>query len=154
VVVRGDVVMAGYLDDADASAAALQGGWLHTGDVGSFDADGFLTLRDRVKDMIISGGTNIYPREIEEVLLRHAGVKEVSVIGTPDPDWGENVVAYVVADAGRAVTQAELDALCLGSIARFKRPKAYVFVDELPKNNYGKILKTELRKRFALEHSS
>ncbi len=94
VVVRGDVVMAGYLGDADATAAALRGGWLHTGDVGSFDADGFLTLRDRVKDMIISGGTNIYPREIEEVLLRHAAVKEVSVIGAPDADWGENVVAY------------------------------------------------------------
>ena len=91
--------------------------------------------------MIISGGSNIYPREVEEVLLKHAGVREVSVIGRPDREWGEVVVAYVVGDA----PQAELDALCLASIARFKRPKHYVFVDALPKNNYGKILKTELR---------
>src|SRR5205085_491685 len=108
----------------------------------------FLTLRDRVKDMIISGGSNIYPREIEEVLLRHPLVKEASVIGAPDPEWGESVVAFVVRQPGQTATQEELDALCLNSIARFKRPKTYVFVDELPKNNYGKVLKTELRKRL------
>jgi long-chain acyl-CoA synthetase len=92
-------------------------------------------------DLIISGGTNIYPREIEEVLLRHADVREVSVIGRPDREWGEVVVAYVVGGA----SPAALDALCLMHIARFKRPRHYVFVDALPKNNYGKILKTELR---------
>jgi len=141
ILCRGDTVMAGYWRNAEASAATLKGGFLHTGDVGAFDADGYLTLKDRSKDMIISGGSNIYPREIEEVLLTHANVREVSVIGRPDREWGEVVVAYVVGDA----KPAELDALCLNAIARFKRPKDYVFVTELPKNNYGKILKTELR---------
>jgi len=141
ILCRGDTVMAGYWRNPEASAATLKGGWLHTGDVGAFDADGYLTLKDRSKDLIISGGSNIYPREIEEVLLTHANVREVSVIGRPDREWGEVVVAYVVGDA----KPAELDALCLSAIARFKRPKDYVFVGELPKNNYGKILKTELR---------
>ncbi len=141
ILCRGDVVMPGYWRDPDASAVTLRGGWLHTGDVGAFDEAGYLTLKDRSKDLIISGGSNIYPREIEEVLLKHARVREASVIGRPDAEWGEVVVAYVVGEAERA----ELDALCLASIARFKRPKDYVFVDTLPKNNYGKILKTELR---------
>jgi long-chain acyl-CoA synthetase len=141
ILCRGDTAMAGYWQNAEASAATLRGGYLHTGDVGSFDTDGYLTLRDRSKDLIISGGSNIYPREVEEVLLRHDKVREASVIGRPDDRWGEAVVAYVVGDA----PPAELDALCLSSIARFKRPKDYVFVEALPKNNYGKILKTELR---------
>jgi long-chain acyl-CoA synthetase len=141
ILVRGNVVMAGYWQNPEASAAALKGGFLHTGDVGAFDADGYLTIKDRSKDMIISGGSNVYPREVEEVLLKHGKVREVSVIGRPDREWGEVVVAYVVGDAPRS----ELDSLCLSAIARFKRPKDYVFVDALPKNNYGKILKTELR---------
>jgi len=145
ILCRGDVTMAGYWQNPEASAAALKDGYLHTGDIGAFDNDGYLTLKDRSKDMIISGGSNIYPREVEEVLLQHAGVTEVSVIGRPDREWGEVVVAYVVGD----VPPAELDALCLSSIARFKRPKDYVFIDALPKNNYGKILKTELRARDA-----
>jgi long-chain acyl-CoA synthetase len=140
VLCRG-VIMTSYWRNPEASAATLRGGWLHTGDIGAFDADGFLTLKDRSKDVIISGGSNIYPREVEEVLLEHAQVREVSVIGRPDPEWGEVVVAYVVGEADRS----ELDALCLNGIARFKRPKDYVFVGALPKNNYGKILKTELR---------
>ena len=142
VLVRGDAVMAGYWRNPDASDETLRGGWLHTGDVGSFDEEGFLTLKDRAKDVIISGGSNIYPREVEEVLLEHPAVQEVSVIGRDHPEWGEVVVAYVVGGA----REAELDALCLNRIARFKRPKAYVYVEELPKNNYGKVLKTELRK--------
>jgi long-chain acyl-CoA synthetase len=145
VLTRSDLVMAGYWRNEQASAATLAGGWLHTGDIGAFDADGYLTLKDRANDMIISGGSNIYPREVEEVLLRHAGVREASVIGRPDREWGEVVVAYVVGEADRAA----LDALCLDNIARFKRPKDYVFVDALPKNNYGKILKTELRRMDA-----
>jgi long-chain acyl-CoA synthetase len=140
ILCRG-VVMAGYWRNPEATAASLRNGWLHTGDVGVFDAEGYLHLKDRSKDLIISGGSNIYPREVEEVLLMHAQVREVSVIGRPDRDWGEAVVAYVVGEA----SAAELDALCLSRIARFKRPKNYVFVDALPKNNYGKILKTELR---------
>jgi long-chain acyl-CoA synthetase len=141
IVCRGDVVMPGYWQDPQASAATLRNGWLHTGDVGSFDSDGYLTLKDRSKDVIISGGSNVYPREVEEVLLKHAHVRDVSVIGRPDREWGEIVVAYVVGDA----PAGELDQLCLDAIARFKRPKDYVFIDALPKNNYGKILKTELR---------
>jgi long-chain acyl-CoA synthetase len=141
ILCRGDVVMPGYWENPSASAETLRNGWLHTGDLGAFDADGYLTLKDRSKDVIISGGSNIYPREVEEVLLRHARVREVSVIGRPDREWGEIVVAYVVGDA----PAGELDALCLEAIARFKRPKDYLFVDALPKNNYGKILKTELR---------
>ncbi len=149
ILCRGDVLMAGYWQNTDASAAALKDGWLHTGDIGAFDMDGYLSLKDRSKDVIISGGSNIYPREVEEVLLRHGEVREVSVIGRPDREWGEVVVAYVV---GKADT-AELDALCLSQIARFKRPKDYVFIDALPKNNYGKILKTELRARDSARRS-
>jgi long-chain acyl-CoA synthetase len=148
IVCRGDVVMPGYWNNPEATTAALAGGWLHTGDLGQFDAEGVLTLKDRSKDMIISGGTNIYPREVEEVLLRHPGVAEVSVIGRPHPDWGEEVVAFVVS-ATQAPSEAALDAHCLDHIARFKRPKAYRFVEALPKNNYGKVLKTDLRAELA-----
>jgi long-chain acyl-CoA synthetase len=151
VLVRGPTVMAGYWRNPDASAATLANGWLHTGDVGSFDAGGFLTLKDRSKDLIISGGSNIYPREVEEVLQSHPDVVEVAVIGRADPDWGEEVVACIVArtsSAAHGVLERDLDALCLERIARFKRPKAYVFVAELPKNNAGKVLKTALRERL------
>ncbi len=144
IVTRSDCVMAGYWRNPEASAQALRGGWLHTGDVGSLDAAGFLTLKDRSKDMIISGGSNIYPREIEEVLLRHPAVAECSVVGRPHPEWGEEVIAFVVASG--SVAREELDALCLENIARFKRPREYRFVPSLPKNNYGKVLKTELRR--------
>ncbi len=148
VCVRGDVVMHGYWNDVPASQRALRGGWLYTGDVGVLDDDGFLTLKDRSKDLVISGGTNIYPREVEEVLLQHPRVSEVAVIGVPDPDWGETVLAYVVlrdAPADAPDPGPMLDAFCIEHIARFKRPKQYRFVAELPKNNYGKVLKTTLR---------
>ena len=148
VVVRGDVVMLGYWKNPEATAETLRGGWLHTGDMGCFDEDGFLTLKDRSKDMIISGGTKIYPREIEEALLTHPDVEEISVIGRPHADWGEEVVAFVVLRKGGAVTPEDLDRHCIEHIARFKRPKDYFFVEELPKNNYGKVLKTELRERL------
>jgi long-chain acyl-CoA synthetase len=148
IVVKGDSVMAGYWGNPDATAAAVKDGWLFTGDMGALDADGYLTLKDRSKDLIISGGSNIYPREVEEALLHAPGVAEVAVVGEPDPQWGENVVAFVVAQPGAALTEATLDAHCLAQIARFKRPKRYVFVSALPKNNYGKVLKTELRARL------
>jgi acyl-CoA synthetase (AMP-forming)/AMP-acid ligase II len=149
VVTKSDCVMEGYWENPDANAETLRGGWLHTGDLGSMDADGFLTLRDRSKDMIISGGSNIYPREIEEVLLSHPDVVEASVVGRPHPDWGEEVVAFVVAKPEATVPEAALDKLCLDHIARFKRPREYRFVDALPKNNYGKVLKTDLRRLLA-----
>lgn len=143
IQVRGVPVMPGYWQNPEASANALIDGWLQTGDIGRMDADGYLTLVDRSKDVIISGGSNIYPREVEEVLLEHPGVHEVSVVGRADAEWGEVVVAHVVARA--AVAQADLDTWCLDRIARFKRPKAYVFCDSLPKNAYGKVLKRTLR---------
>lgn len=152
-MVRGDVVMAGYWNQPEATAEALRGGWLHTGDVGSFDADGYLTLRDRSKDLIISGGMNIYPREVEEALLRHPGVQAAAVVGRPDTEWGEAVVAFVVvAGDGAAPPPVEdLDRTCLDHIARFKRPKDYRFVDALPTNNYGKVVKRELRDQLRAE---
>jgi long-chain acyl-CoA synthetase len=149
VLVRGDSVMAGYWRDPEATAAAVRDGWLFTGDVGSLDGDGFLTLKDRSKDLIISGGSNIYPREVEEVLLTAPGVAEVAVVGAADAEWGEVVVAFVVAQPGAELDPAAMDAHCLATMARFKRPKRYVSVDALPKNNYGKVLKTALRERLA-----
>jgi fatty-acyl-CoA synthase len=144
IVCRGDVVMSGYWKNPAATGDTLKDGWLHTGDMGSFDTAGYLTLRDRSKDVVISGGSNIYPREVEEVLLEHPDVVEVCVVGAPDPDWGEIVVAFVVGTA----TEPDLDAHLLERIARFKRPKQYLYVDELPKNSYGKVLKRELRERL------
>ena len=146
VITRSDCVMDGYWQNPEANAETLRGGWLHTGDLGSMDEDGFLTLRDRSKDMIISGGSNIYPREIEEVLLRHPDLVEASVVGRPHPDWGEEVVAFVVRGPAPRSRRRRSTALCLDHIARFKRPREYRFVEALPKNNYGKVLKTELRK--------
>ena len=148
ICARGASVMRGYWRNEQATAETLRGGWLHTGDVGAFDEDGFLTIMDRSKDLIISGGSNIYPREVEEALLRHPAVIEVSVVGEPDPEWGENIVAFVVARPGAALGPEALDAHVRGEIARFKRPKRYVFLDALPKSNYGKILKRELRERL------
>ncbi len=145
VVVRGETVMPGYWNNPEATAQTLRDGWLYTGDMGQLDGDGFLTLKDRSKDVIISGGSNIYPREVEEVLLLHPQVREVAVIGQRDADWGEVAVAFLVAGDGGPVADAALDALCHDHIARFKRPKAYRWVQALPKNSYGKVLKTELR---------
>ena len=151
VVVRGPTVMQGYWCNPEASAKTLAGGWLHTGDLGAFDTDGFLTLKDRSKDLIISGGSNIYPREVEEALLRHADVTEAAVIGRRHDEWGEEVIACVVPrmplvdEQAKKAFERTLDLHCLDCIARFKRPRVYVFVSELPKNSTGKVLKTELR---------
>jgi len=145
ICVRGDVVMLGYWQNDAATQKTLRGGWLHTGDMGAIDEEGFLTLKDRSKDVIISGGSNIYPREVEEVILKHANVAEVSIVGRPHAEWGEEVVAFVVCSGDNIVTEIELDELCIANIARFKRPKEYRFLNELPKNNYGKVLKTQLR---------
>ena len=148
ITVKGDVVMQGYWCDAEASAAALTPAGLRTGDLGVFDDAGYLSLKDRAKDMIISGGINIYPREVEEVLLSSNEVADVAVVGAPDAEWGERVTAFVVAKSPNSVNEEALDALCLQHIARFKRPRAYHMLSELPKNSYGKVLKTELRKKL------
>ena len=149
IVCRGDVVMSGYWNNPAATAATIKDGWLHTGDMGSFDTRGYLTLRDRSKDVVISGGSNIYPREVEEVLLEHPGVLEVGVVGAPDPEWGEIVVAFIVTSGADDVDAVALDTHLLERIARFKRPKRYEFIDALPKNSYGKVLKRDLRARLA-----
>ena len=148
ILVKGDTVMLGYWDNPEATAETIVDGWLYTGDMGFIDELGYLTLKDRSKDLIISGGTNIYPREVEEVLLQHPGILEVSVIGKADPEWGEEVVAFIVAQGRKHLTTEQCDTWCLDNMARFKRPKHYYFVDELPKNNYGKVLKTALRERL------
>ena len=144
-MVRGDAVLPGYWNNPEATAQTLIEEWLMTGDMGSIDAEGYVTMHDRSKDMIISGGSNIYPREVEEVLLQHPSLREVAVIGVPSEEWGEIVVAFVVLQDGAELIAEDLDAHCLGSIARFKRPKSYRVIEALPKNNYGKILKTNLR---------
>jgi long-chain acyl-CoA synthetase len=149
VLVRGDTVMTGYLNQPDATAEALRDGWLRTGDLGCLDAEGYLHLSDRKKDVIISGGMNVYAREVEEVLLAHPGVAEVAVIGARDPKWGESVLAVIVLERGRqAPGDAALDALCLERLARFKRPKRYLYIDALPKNSAGKVLKARLRETY------
>lgn len=145
VVVRGAPVMAGYWRNEEASRLTLIDGWLCTGDIGFLDADGFLTLTDRSKDVIISGGSNIYPREVEEVIAQHPDVSEVAVVGAPHPEWGEEVVAFVVLRAGRKLDAATLTAWFRAESASFKKPRRYIFCKELPKNSYGKILKTKLR---------
>lgn len=145
ILVHGPTVMHGYWNNPEASAGTLAGNRLHTGDIGLLDERGLLHLKDRSKDVIISGGSNIYPREVEEALMQHPDVVEASVIGMPDHEWGESVLAFVVRRPESALTASELDALCLASIARFKRPKRYVFLDELPKNATGKVLKRQLQ---------
>ena len=145
ILVSGTTVMMGYWQNPDATATTIRNGWLWTGDMGSMDCDGFITLHDRSKDMIISGGSNIYPREVEEVLLELEAVAEVAVVGRTHLEWGEVVVAFVVAAAGHDLETGVLDAHCLANIARFKRPKEYQIISALPKNNYGKVLKTNLR---------
>lgn len=148
IVTRSDLVMKGYWKNPEATADTIRNGWLHTGDVGYLDESGYLFLMDRSKDMIISGGENIYPREIEEVLIRHPAVHEVSVIGVPDPKWGEAIKAVVSLAPGEKATEQELIDFCRDNIASYKKPKSVDFVDELPKSNYGKILKRELRERY------
>ena len=148
IVARGDLVMQGYWANPEATAATLRHGWLHTGDIGYLDEDGYLYITDRKKDMIISGGSNVYPREVEEVICRHPAVFEVAVIGVPDDRWGETVKALVVPRPGAHVTEAEIVEHCRRGLASYKKPQSVELVEGLPKNAYGKILKRELRERY------
>ena len=147
ITVRGDTVMAGYWGKPEATAEALRGGWLHTGDLGYVDDNGYYFIVDRAKDMIISAGSNVYAREVEEALLTHQGVLEVAVIGVPDPEWGESAHAIVVPRDGWRPDADELLRHCRERIAAYKKPRSIEFVDDLPKNAYGKIVKRELRER-------
>jgi fatty-acyl-CoA synthase len=145
IVVRGNVVMEGYYNDPDATAHALRDGWFHTGDAAVVHPDGYIEIRDRLKDVIISGGENISSVEVEGVLLRHPAVQEVAIVGVPHPRWGEAPQAFVVLRSGAAVTEDELREFARAHLAHFKAPSAVTFVNELPKTATGKIQKYVLR---------
>lgn len=149
IIVRGPSTMIGYYKGDEATAHALHQGWYHSGDLGYFDEDGYLWIADRVDDMIISGGENIYPREVEDVLFEHPGVLDAAVLGEPDERWGERVVAFIVKKAS-ALTADDLERLCKESskLADYKRPRRYIFVDQLPRNASGKIQKFILREQI------
>jgi acyl-CoA synthetase (AMP-forming)/AMP-acid ligase II len=147
IICRGPNVMKGYYKDPEGTAEALKGGWLHTGDIGRMDEEGFVYIVDRKKDMIISGGENIYPREIEELLYHHPKIREAAAVGIPDPLWGESVKAFVVLKTGMSMTEEEVIEYCKAHLASYKKPKQVKFVDSLPRNPSGKVLKNLLRER-------
>jgi fatty-acyl-CoA synthase len=147
IVVRGNAVMKGYYNDPEATAAAFRGGWLHTGDAAVVHADGYVEIRDRLKDVIISGGENISSVEVEGLLLRHPAVQEIAVVGFPDERWGETPHAFVVLKAGSVVDEAELRQFARDRLAHFKVPRSVHFVEALPKTVTGKVLKYALRDR-------
>jgi fatty-acyl-CoA synthase len=149
IVHRSPHATLGYWNDPDKTAEAFRGGWFHSGDLGVFDADGYLSVVDRKKDMIKTGGENVASREVEEALYAHPDVAEVAVFGLPDPKWIEAVTAVVVLRDGAGVSADELVAFCRGRLAGFKTPKRVEVADALPKNPSGKILKRELRERYA-----
>jgi acyl-CoA synthetase (AMP-forming)/AMP-acid ligase II len=148
IVAQGARVMSGYLNRDEDTSAAIKGGWLHTGDVGWMDDDSYLYITGRTKDLIIRGGENIAPGEIEGVLQQHPAVEDAAVIGVPDVEWGEEVKAIVVKKPGAGVSDEELTAFVKERLASFKAPKYYAFVGELPRNYLGKVLKTDLRKQY------
>ncbi len=151
ITVRGNVVMKGYYDDPDATAHALRGGYFHSGDAAVVHPDGYVEIRDRIKDVIISGGENISSVEVEGVLLRHPAVQEVAVVGVPDAKWGESPHAFVVLREGHAATEIELREFVRARLAHFKAPQTVTFVTELPKTATGKVQKYVLRgKRAAI----
>jgi acyl-CoA synthetase (AMP-forming)/AMP-acid ligase II len=149
IVVKGDQVLTGYWRNPEATEASFIDGWFRSGDVGRWDEDGYLYVVDRKKDMILTGGENVYPREVEEVLYEHAAVVEAAVLGAPDPKWGEKVVAVVAIRSGESASGAELVAFCRERIASYKKPRHVVFVEALPRNASGKVLKRELRDQIA-----
>jgi acyl-CoA synthetase (AMP-forming)/AMP-acid ligase II len=149
IIVRSPRIMAGYYRRPAETAEALRDGWLHTGDLGYYDEKGFIYIADRKKDMIVSGGENVYPKEVEEVLYRHPAVLEAAVVGIPDPYWVERVHALVVLKPGAAADAGEIIAFCKQRLAGYKTPKGVEFVDALPKSPQGKVLKREIRRRLA-----
>ena len=152
ICTRSDCVMLGYFDDPAATDRAIDDGrWLHTGDIGSMDSEGYVRVVGRLKDLIIRGGENIYPREIEDVLFTHDAVSNASVIGLPDEEWGEIVAAFIQLRPGTKVTASELEAFCRQRIASYKMPRRWVFLPEFPQTSSGKIQKFVLRDRYLAE---
>jgi acyl-CoA synthetase (AMP-forming)/AMP-acid ligase II len=149
IVVQGDQVMQGYWRNPVATEEAFAGGWFHTGDLARFDHEGYHYIVDRKKDMIITGGENVYSRQVEDVIYQHPSVVEVAVIGLPDEHWGENVCAVVVLEPGATTTAQEIVEICRDNLAGYKKPKRVEFVDVLPKNASGKVLKRELRTQLS-----
>jgi acyl-CoA synthetase (AMP-forming)/AMP-acid ligase II len=148
ICVRGDLVMKGYYKAPEKTAETIVDGWLHTGDIGHLDADGYLHITDRKKDMIITGGFNVYPSEVEQVIWSHPAVQDCAVIGVPDVHWGEAVKAVVELNAGQQVGADELSALCKDRLGSVKAPKSVEFVDSLPRSPVGKVLKKDLRAKY------
>ena len=151
IVHRSPQLLSGYFNDPERTAAAFEGGWFHSGDLATIDDEGYITVVDRKKDMIKTGGENVASREVEEMVYRIDGVSEVAVVGLPDPYWIEAVTAVIVAKAGHELTEAQVIAFCRDRMAHFKVPKRVILVDSLPKNPSGKLLKRELRTRFENE---
>lgn len=148
IVARGPQLMKGYWNRPEATAETLRGGWLHTGDAGMLDAEGYLYIQDRVKDMIVSGGENVYPRGVEDVLCQHPAIAEAAVIGVPDERWGETVKAVVVLRPGVTATAEDIMEFCRGKLGGFERPRSVDFVEALPRNSLGKVLKRTLRELY------
>ena len=153
IVARGPQLMLGYWNRTEESQAALRGGWMHTGDAGMLDDEGYVYIQDRVTDMIVSGGENIYPRAIEDVLFSHPAVADAAAIGVPDPKWGESVKAIVVLRPGTPATEAEIIDFCRGKLGGFERPRSVEFMDALPRNPSGKVLKRVLREKYWAGHA-
>jgi fatty-acyl-CoA synthase len=153
LLVRGPGVFAGYWRDEVATAAALRNGWLHTGDIAERDAEGFYRIRDRLKDMYVSGGENVYPAEVEAVLHEHPAIADAAVLGMPDERWGEVGMAVAVLRTGRSANETELLAFCRERLAGFKTPRTVRFASQLPRSPSGKLLKRELRERLGQEES-
>jgi long-chain acyl-CoA synthetase len=149
IVIQAEQVLKGYWRNEDGTKAAFNGGWFHTGDMAKRDEEGFFYIVDRMKDMILTGGENVYSREVEEVIYAHPSVSEAAVIGLPDSTWGERVTAVVVLRPNTSATDKDIIATTRDRLAGFKTPKQVIFIDELPKNVSGKILKRELRDRFS-----
>jgi acyl-CoA synthetase (AMP-forming)/AMP-acid ligase II len=145
IIIKGDVLMKGYWNMPEVTAETIRDGWLYSGDLATMDSDGYIYIVDRKKDMIISGGINIYPREIEEILYKHPAVYEAAVIGIPDEEWGEKVTAVIVPREGHELTEEEIIEYCRERLATYKKPKSVIFTNSLPKTPTGKILKRELR---------
>jgi acyl-CoA synthetase (AMP-forming)/AMP-acid ligase II len=152
VVVRGPQLMRGYWHQPEASAEALRGGWMHTGDAGRLDDEGYLYIQDRITEMIVSGGENVYPHRVEQVLFQHPAIADAAVIGVPDAQWGETVKAMVVVRPGMTATAEDIIEFCRGQLGGFERPRSVDFVAELPRNASGKVLKWVLREPYWIGH--